>query len=268
MTVDYSGYTLGANQPLHHARILWDFVAGTVAADGSGGDYATNDYTNQRWTFDASGGDRSWTLTLAANAPIDTVMIAAHNLATIGATVNILTDDDGAGAFTERASITPTDNGTIAAMFTDGSGDPYSVRRLQIVVESGAAAGGGIGIIRAGEALQMTRPLPPGAEPIGLRSVATVRHLESETGNPIGTTVQRRRLEASIGWSGFDADWYRESFQPFAETLPGRPFGLIQNAVSMPESAAWCWVNEAPMPNYAPGRKKMAVGLNIMGFDG
>ena len=268
MTVDATGYTLGSNQPLHHARILWDFVTGTVAADGSDGSYAANEYTNQRWSFDASGGDQAWTLSLAANAPIDTVMIAAHNFATIGATVNILTDDDGVGAFTERASVTPTDNRTIATMFTDGSGDPYSVRRLQIVVESGAAAGGTVGIIRAGEALQMPRPLPPGAQPIGLRAVKEMRQLDSETGQWLGRTVQRRRLEASIGWSSLDAAWYRSSFQPFAEVLPERSFGLIQNAVSMPESAAWCWTDQAPMPNYTAGKKRMAVSMNLVGFDG
>jgi hypothetical protein len=78
MTLSTAGYTVGANQPLNRARILWSPITGTITADGTDGDLAANDYTFQRWA--ASAGLSRWTLTPAATVSLDTLFIAAHNL--------------------------------------------------------------------------------------------------------------------------------------------------------------------------------------------
>ena len=271
MTVVTSGYTLGANQPLHHTRILWKTMGGTfpTATTGSNPDYALNDYTNQRWTFNATSVAQTWTLTTAANENIDTVLIAAHNLATIGATLSVLTSTvtaDGTAMIQRVAPFAVTDNGAIGLMFNN-AGTPYVIRRVRINIAAGPTIQGQIGIIRAGVALQMPRPLGGGAEPIGLRPVTDVRQMDSETGQWIGRTMQRRRREASIGWGNLDAAWYRSTFKPFADTLPLKPFGLIQNAVSMPESVAWCWTNDDPRPSYSEG-KRINFAMSLVGHDG
>jgi hypothetical protein len=83
MTLYTSDYALGSNYPLNHARILYAPFTGTVTAGGTNGDYAANDYTNQRW--DAPAGVASWGLDAGLVAPLDTIFIAAHNLS--GATI-------------------------------------------------------------------------------------------------------------------------------------------------------------------------------------
>ena len=79
MTLSTSGYTVGSNRPLNCARILWKAIAGTITAGGTNGALAANDFTNQRWFCGALPAN--WTLDTAANEPLDTVFIDAHNLA-------------------------------------------------------------------------------------------------------------------------------------------------------------------------------------------
>lgn len=262
MTLSTSGYTVGSNQPLNHARILYSPITGTVTAGGTNGDYATNDYTFQRWACGTLTA--TWNLVTAADASVDTVFIAAHNLGSTGSTVAISTASSVGGAHTTRATVVPTDDSTIAVMFNN-AGTAYTVREVKLTI-TGASALAEIGIIRAGVALQMERPVYGGIQPIGLTRLVETRHSISETGQWLGRTIQRQASRTSMPWQNLTAAWYRSTFAPFALTLPQTPFGLIQNPSKMPESVAWCWTDETPQPENMGVRDLMAVSLNIIGF--
>lgn len=262
MTLSTGGYTAGSNQPLNHARILWAPVAGTITAGGTNGALAANDYTWQRWSCGALPSN--WTLVAAANVNVDTVFIAAHNLGTTGCTVLVQTASTLGGAFTTRATVVPTDDGTIAVMINN-AGAPYSVRELRISI-TGASTAAQIGIIRAGAALQMERPVFGGVRPIGLNRAVETRHAISETGQWLGRTIQRQALVTEMSWQNLGADWYRANFDPFALSLPQTPFGLIQNPLRMPESVAWCWTDSVPAPENMGIRDLMSVSMSITGF--
>lgn len=264
MTLSTSGYTVGSNQPLNHARILWNPVRGVVTADGTGGALAANDYTNQRWKCGALAAN--WTDVLAANGNIDTVFIAAHNLGSTGSTVLVQTAATLGGAFTTRATVVPTDNSAIAVMINN-AGAPYSVREYRIRVE-GASPDAEIGIIRAGVALQMQRPVFGGVLPIGLNRIVETRHSISETGQWLGRTIQRQARRTAMEWMHLEAAWYRSTFEPFSLALPQTPFGLIQNPLRMPESVAWAWTDQTPEPANMGIRDLMQVSLNITGYEG
>lgn len=259
MTLSTSGYTLGANQSLRHARILWAPAYGTV--DPAGGGLALNDYTFQRWS--AGALPANWTMVASANFDLDTVFIAAHNLGSTGSTVLVQTASTLGGAFTTRATITPTDDSAIAVMLNN-AGVPYSVREIRLVV-TGASGAVQIGIIRAGVALQMTQPVFAGVRPIGLSRLVESRQAISETGQWLGRMIQRQASQTDMNWTHLDGAWYRSSFQPFAKALPQTPFGLIQNPSAMPESVAWCWTDAAPQPSNMGIRGYMAVSLSITG---
>jgi len=264
MTLSTSGYTLGGNQPLNHARILWSPVAGLVSFSGANGELAANDYTYQRWACGALPS--FWKVVGAANFDVDTVFIAAHNLGTTNSTVQVQTASTLGGAFTTRATISPTDDSTIAVMLND-AGAPYSVREIALVV-SGPSSAVQVGIIRAGVALQMSQPVFAGVKPIGLNRAVETRQAISETGQWLGRIVQRQASMTDMSWTHLAADWYRANFHPFALSLPQKPFGLIQNPSRMPESVAWCWTDAVPAPENMGVRDYMAVSLNITGFLG
>lgn len=260
MTLSTAGYVVGANQPLTCARILWAQMLGTVSGGGTNPAFADNEYTNQRWVCGALPA--SWTLLTAADAPIDTIILAAHRLA--GCTVLIETSSTIGGAFVTRATIVPTDNSTIAVMFNN-AGAPHVIRRYRITV-SGAPTVAEIGIIRGGVALQMAQPVFGGVRPIGLNRMVETRHSISETGQWLGRTIQRQASMTVMDWTHLTAAWYRANFQPFALSLPQTPFGLIQNPARMPESVAWCWTDTSPAPENMGVIDYMQVSLPITGF--
>ena len=261
MTLSVTGYTQGANQPLTCARILWSPLTGTITGDGTNPAYAGNDLTWQRWSLGAL--PQAWTLETAADAEVDCMFIAAHNLA--GQTVTVETSATTGGGFTTRATVTPTDNSTIAVMFNTGAGVPHVVRRVRVTV-SGSGTGLQVGIIRFGKAMQMAQPVFGGVRPIGLNRAVETRHAISETGQWLGRTIQRQASVSEMNWTHLKADWYRANFHPFALALPQTPFGLIQNPLRMPESVAWCWTDTAPAPENMGLRDYMQVSLPVTGF--
>ena len=190
MTTDTNGYTLGSNQPLHHTRILWDYVDG-VASSNAGGtpSNAQNNYAHQRWTSTNDPGSTSqyWILSNGSTQfEFDTIVLAAHNARTIGATLQVWTAPEVSSPFTWtlRRSFDPSDDRAIGIMMND-SGSPYEVGAVRVGCASGGADGNlSIGVIRVGIALQMTKPLPQGAQPIGLREIKEVSPHKSETGVP------------------------------------------------------------------------------------
>lgn len=265
MTLSTSGYFVGdSNYPLNHARILWAPITGTVTAGGTNGDLAANDFTFQRWAPGAL--PQNWTLATAANAQIDMVFIAAHNLGSTGSTVEILTAATSGGALTSRATVTPADDSAIA-IFINNAGNPYTIRDLRVTV-TGTSSDVQVGIIRAGVALQMERPVYGGAAPIGLTRIVETRHSISETGQWLGRTIQRQARRTTMEWQNLTAAWYRANFEPFSLSLPQTPFAFVQNPLRMPESVAWCWTDQTPQPQNTGTRDLMSVQLEIVGFLG
>lgn len=262
MTLNTSGYALGSNMPLTHARILYAPISGTITADGTDKDLAANDYTNQRWACGTLPA--AWKIVTAANADVDTLFIAAHNLGSTSSTVVVETAATVGGAFTTRATVVPTDNSTIAVMFNN-AGAAYTVREVRITV-SGSSGAVAIGIIRFGVALQMQQPVFGGISPVTLNRAVETRHSLSETGQWLGRTIQRQALRTKMPWTHLTAAWYRSTFEPFAKTIPQSPFGLIQNPLRMPESVAWCWTDDSPKPDNMGLRDFMQVDLDITGF--
>lgn len=263
--LDLTGYTLGSNQPLTNARILWDFAAGDISGTGQP-ELAANDYTHQRWQPD-DGATADWTVEFDAATPIDMVLIAAHNLSGACSGISIATQASAGGAWTTRATLTqPTDDRTIVAMFNTGAGAVISAWGLRVRLST--AAGATVGIIRAGQALQMTQPVLAGVAPLGLNRRREMVQTLSERGAFLGRTEKYWHEATTMQWQHLKADWYRSTFEPFARVLPRQPFGLVQNPLRMPESVGWCWTNDNPAPEYMGLKGYMQVSLGVTGFGG
>lgn len=263
MTLVTSNYTIGNNMPLNHARILWDMKYGTVTAGGAGGDLAQNDYTFQKWN--AGAGAVTWVVDFAANQSLDCVGIAAHNLATVGGQITVSTSTNGT-TYTSRGVISPTDNSAIMFLFNN-AGSPVSARYLRISLANSTAAAQ-IGIIRAGVALQMERPIFGGVSPLGLSETVQTDQAVSESGAWLGVSVRTVSMQSDMNFQHLSGAWYRTNFAPFAARLPQKPFFAAQNPLRMPESVGWCWTNTRPMPSNMGIRDLMAVSLPITGFVG
>jgi hypothetical protein len=261
MTINTAGFTLGSNQPLNHARILWQPLTGTVSGDGTNPGYAANDYTSQRWQL--APGANAWTLVTAADASIDCVFIAAHNLS--GKTVTISTSATVGGAHTTRATITPTDNSTICALFnTASTGVVYTIREVRVSVNDGTDIA--VGIIRAGAALQMPIPIYGGHRPLNLNLVTEAQQQFSETGQWLGRIIKRRAVTTSYDWEYLTPTFYDTSFEPFAKTLPLQPFCIAGNPSKMASDVGFVFTDRDVEPVNMGVNAYRSVGLSVTGY--
>lgn len=262
MTLQTSGYTVGSNFPLNHARILYGLNSGTVVAGGTGGELALNEFTSQRWQ--ALAGNESWLLTLGQPIPMDMLAIAAHNIGTTGSTVLIETAAAVGGPYAERANLSPTDDSTIAVLFNN-AGAPITVAEIRVTVD-GPPNVLTIGHIRGGVALQMARPALGGLAPLGLSRAVETRHAMTETGQWKGRMIQRQARKLSMSWAHLPAPWVRSDLAPFLNSLPQSTFIFLQNPLRMPESVALCWTDVVPIPQYMGIKNLMSLSMEITGF--
>jgi hypothetical protein len=259
MTLLATGYTVGSNRPLNHARILWDFKPGSATGDGTGADLAANDYTAQRWQTTGAG---AWTFEFDANQPVDTFFIAGHNLA--GKAITVGTSSATSGSFTTRATLTPADNTPIFIMANTGTGLAFDVRRYRVAVPSASA----VAIIRAGKALQLQQPFYGGHNPALWNRVTEGQQSFSETGQWLGRTQKRLAHANSYEWMHIPATWYRDNFEPFAQTLPLKPFAIAGNPQAMPYDVAWAWASGDVSPQNMGLRNFVTFGMQVTGYAG
>lgn len=259
MTINTAGYTVGTNEPLNYARILWNPLTGTVTGGGTNPAYAANDYTSQRWLL--SPGSQNWTLQTAADATVDSVFIAAHNLT--GKTVTISTAATAGGAHTTRTSFLVDDASTIAAFFNN-AGTAYTIREVRVNVNDGADVA--IGIIRAGVSLQMPIPIYGGHRPLNLNRVTEAQQQFSETGQWLGRIIKRRAVTSAYDWEYLKASWYDANFEPFAKTLPLRPFCIAGNPSKIATDVGFVWTDRDPEPVNMGIKAYRSVSLNVTGY--
>lgn len=189
---------------------------------------------------------------------------------TQGAAITSLIYTDAATVTSDFYAVSPwvalADASTVAIMTNDPDGQPWQTTKYQIEIPDGTGAE--IGIIRAGEALQMPLPVLAGVRPIGLSRAVEARHAISETGQWLSVAIQRQAAPSQMDWDHLDDAWYEANFHPFALSLPQTPFGLIQNPLRMPTSVAWCWTSAAPVPEYMGALNLLQVSLPVTGFLG
>jgi len=286
MTIVTTGYSESSNQPLNHARILFAPITGTVVGDGTNPAYAANDYTSQRWLL--APGSNQWTLQSSADANIDCIFIAAHNLA--GKTVTVSTSDTIGGTHVDRVTIPVPDNSTIAALFnglaatddlhTESNDDlttengvtlateefsgPYGVREVRLTVNSGA--GVAIGIIRAGQALQMPIPIYGGHRPLNLNRITEAQQQFSETGQWLGRIIKRRAVATTYAWEYLTPEFYETQFEPFAQSLPLQPFCIAGNPAKITADVGYVWTDRDVEPVIMGIRSYRSVSLSVTGY--
>lgn len=259
MTISTSSYTVGINEPLNHARILYAPLSGTVSGDGTNPSYAANNYTSQRWEL--APGTNNWNLTTTSDAEIDCVFIAAHNLS--GKIITVQTSNTVGGAYTTRATLTPSDNSTIAILFNN-SGTAYTIRELRVSINDGSNIA--VGIIKAGKALQMPIPIYGGHRPLNLNRVTEAQQQFSETGQWLGRIIKRRAVTTSYDWEYLSASWYDTYFEPFAKTLPLEPFCIAGNPSKITSDVGFVWTDRDVEPVQMGVQTYRSVTLSVTGY--
>lgn len=242
--------------PLNHARILYASVlAGSTvtASAGAGAANVLNAATYSRWSFTDA---QSLTITLPAAQMVDAVGLGAHSFANATAVVEYSTGDADAWQL-----FAASQSGAAAMLFLRSGA--VSVKRLRVIVTAGGPQV--LGVVFAGIALQMQRPIYKGHAPATMSRVTEYQSNESEGGQWLGRNVIRQGLKVDLSWARLSASWVRQYFDPFAKAAVVSPFFVAWNPQEFPREVAYAWTTGDISPSNTGPRDLMSASLTAQG---
>jgi hypothetical protein len=230
-----------------------------VSASGNGA-LALTPNTYERWT--SASGTVSDKFQLSAVTSIDFVGIAAHNLSSAGVTsITISTAATIGGALTTVETITPTSNSAIMRTY-----DPALTSVAEIQIEITGGTDREIGVVSAGQALRMQRPIYGGHNPIDLSAKTEYQSVQSDTGQFLGRTITNQGTETQYQWRHLEPDWYRDNFQPFVENAKTTPFFIKWRPDLYPDAVVYGHTTTDIRPqNMGGGHGLMSVNMTVRG---
>jgi hypothetical protein len=219
--------------------------------------------TYERYT--SSTGAHTIKFQLAASATIDFVGIAAHSAGT---------HDNGTSIIIKYAATVGGALTTIDVMEFDEENnakminfEPVTAAEVAITFTT-STAGLELGVIYAGEALEMERPIYGGHNPIDLSANTDYQNSKSESGNFLGRTVIRRGTETSYQFKHLSDEWIRQSFKPFMKSAIKYPF-FIKWRPDLYQSTAFGFTTGDIKPsNMGGGSRLMEVSFTMQAHQG
>lgn len=217
-----------------HLLITNLFETGAVTAtptiaDGAFGNCVT-DGTFDFWT--PSEATASATVDMGAATRADMIGIAAHNLATSTAIVNVQSSDNNS-TWVTRLSITPTNDSTIIGLFPS-----VSARYWRVQITSGPAS---IGVMKLGRRIVVPSGLSIGYVSANHANVVELLSNDSVDGQFLNTRVIRRSGQTTLDFGMVDQEFIDGGFAEFERKYnDGRAFFYAGSPLTLPLDAAYC----------------------------
>ena len=262
--------------PLNHARILYGNAITAATATGARAKFpasaALTETTYERWSPAESGDSITLTfpsqninaIALAAHSELQPTIEVRHNGAFIDVTAYPTNDDPSLiSDFTtdthQLLNYSP-DNQAILFLLK-----PRRVDAIRITVTySGTAPT--LGVVRAGNVLEMARPFYQGHNPAILAADNTLRPNVSESGEWLGASLIRQGRSVKMDWQNLASSWIREKWTPFSKTIKTSPFIIAWNAKKFSTDVFYCSSSDTPMPTHSGPRDLMSVSLSARGY--
>jgi hypothetical protein len=246
----------GFPYPFTHSRILYKNEFAQAAASPIAGQGVTVPNTFERWR--PASGTQTLILTRPAPVLIDAVAIGASVFN--GATVTIEISPSASGAFTAIETAEPTDDRALMVLLSE----PVTVQRIRVTLTGGSDRE--IGVIYAGVALQMERPLFGGHSPINLSARTDYQNQVSDSGNWLARSIVREGLETEYTFKYISDAWYRSEFQPFVISARREPFFVAWRPEFAPEDIAFAWTTADIKPTYSGSRDLIDLSFSVRGY--
>lgn len=255
--------TSSAHVPLNHARICYQTWTRGITPTVSGtapGFYAGalgNSLTNEFFRPTTSPATISYDF--GESKFVDYVAIGAHTLGDTSSTVLIEHSEDDV-TYTALPDFIANDNRAMIVLFSQ-----IQVRYLRITLSYDGAAPV-IGIIYAGIALAMQRPIYGGHSPVTLSRNTDTYPQTSTSGQWLGRSIVNNGFRSSADFKNLTAAWYRAFFDPFVFSARRYPFFFAWNPMEFAQETALCWSNGNISPSNMGTRDLMQVSIDLNGY--
>jgi len=221
----------------------------------SGAEVALIPNTWERYSM--PNGSQTLKYQMASKAKINYIAIAAHDLA--NETVELSTAPTIGGSMAVVGAIDTKNNNAVMITF-----DEVAATEIQLKWNSSAAHE--LGIVYAGNYLQMQQPIYGGHSPINLSADTKYQSVVSESGQFLGRNITKRGIKSQYSWQLLDPEWYRDNFQPFVESARSLPFFLMWRPDRYRSETVFGYsVDDITPSNMSGGHGRMSVSLNMRG---
>jgi hypothetical protein len=256
MIVIESGFA-GVTYPLAHPRMGAFPLGGTITASSAAAGFpasdAALDTTHQWWRPTAMPA--TWELAFPVSSPVSYFGIAAHDLATVGATV--IYETWNGTTWDVRLTHTPVDNMAIFGLVVRRT---LAKARLRFT----GAEEPTVGVIRFGDVTEF----PQMAAYVGRRDLQdlvehTYRTPMSEAGNFLGRYVRRRSQSVPLLVEHLSEDWKLDVLDPLLAELRARPVFVADRPAAFPKSVAYAQTKADVVPERDLPQRRVAVTVQF-----
>lgn len=209
------------------------FEQGTVTLISGGGTVANalDGNTYDFWT--GTSAPMTARVDLGSAQTCDCLCIAAHNLGTRGASVEVITEAAGP-SFTSRAVHTPTDDSAIMLIFPAASSAIWRVR-----VNTATAS---VGVLMLGQRLTLPGGIVGDYTPTNWAKRVDMLGGTTLGGQFMGQRVIRRGGETVVSPGTMDRAWWETNGAAFQGHYDdGKPFFYAGAPSILPRDVAYCW---------------------------
>lgn len=236
---------------------------GTVTVTGEESDHPKENlydgFTHKYWK-PTSSGTNYITVDTGSAAAVDYFGIYAHNLFSVGGSIQLQSSPDNIVWTNESDAYAPS--GTEPFVVSTGR-DSFRYWRLK-VVSTGVPQ---IGVAMIGERLELPRSMRPGfAVPnygYDKEQVSTF----NINGSLLGMSTRDTTIEFTISTIALGVSWIRDTWKPFIRTCQTKPFFFAWAANQFPSEVMFCREKGKPAIPTFEDEIYMQVTLNVEGVD-
>lgn len=191
---------------------------------------------------------------------VDYVGIAVHNLGSIGASVTVQAYIGG--MWQDVHEFTPTSDAPLMALF-----EALEAQEWRLVLSGYTAYDTpSIGVVNIGTAMRFQRNIYVGHTPITMGRNTNIKPNLSNTGQFLGRSVERRGAQTNIALNNLTPDWYRETFEPFAQYAITGAFFWMWRPDDYPEEVGYVWTTTDIIPSNQRNNGMMSVSFKVEGI--
>jgi hypothetical protein len=245
----------GTDYPLDHPRIGAFALAGTVAASteaaGFSAVFAANLNTLQWWRPTAVPA--TWDLTFAA-APVSYFGIHAHDLATVGGTLEV--QRWNGSAWVTIITHAPSDNGPIFGLLIRSAIDRLRFRFTGAIPT--------VGVISLGDVIEFPQRCQyTGSTSFEIADQDEYRDTMSEGGQVLDRFVTRRSVPARMEVNHMSEAWSDAVLTPLRTYTKDFPIFMADRPASRPKSVVFGMTKAPIQPERAIPQARVAMSVTI-----
>ncbi len=249
-------------------RILWNSrIPGatvTVTSEATGFEKANaSDWLTFDWWKPTAAGTVYYTIDLGSALAVDSWGVAAHDLGTNSASIQLQYSTDNFAADTNdfAAAISPS---TTEPRFQQAASQTKRYWRFKIVSASAASK---IGVLMLGQMLELSEGLRIGHEPDALAQWYESKFNQSQGSALLGTSTYKKFIESSMRFTVLTPAFVRASWEPFLRHVEtGKGFIYQPDPDNNPTEVIYGVLNKKFTPARYSHANFMEVNLPYVGI--